>query len=212
MHINDSNTPIKYSKLSNAYFCAYLDLEQDLLFDKIPSTQILHFIDGVFKSIEELVQTVDQVPIKKVLMERNIDVEIKKKNMTFFNLHLRAQFKNNQTQNTITIFKDSMDDLAEALGMTADDVELILLTHEYFHYLELQKGIEIGEKLHYKAALGIKRESSINRLSEIAANRFTQIYLKLPFLPSALDYQYLLAKGELEKSYLDERYQVFTKL
>lgn len=210
--INKNNSPIKNDYLKNAYFCAYLDLRQDLLFDKIPKKSILFMINKVFKNVEQYVPVNAGQDIRQTIDSDNIKVELKKKNLSFFNLHLRAQFKNNQDGNTITIYSDSLKDLSETLELDQESILSIVLTHEYFHYLELINSIDIGDKLQYKAVFGIKRESSINRLSEIAANRFTQQYLKLSFLPSAMDYQYLLVKGDLSESYLNDEYNNFKQL
>lgn len=115
-------------------------------------------------------------------------------------------------QRTITIYRKSiaqvkayLDRAWPGLGWTEEGIAAIHLAHELFHHLEAIRIGLINEKFPKVLTFQLgpwKTFTSVRRLREIAAHKFTMEFLKLPFLPNLIDYLILVGQGKLKEAEL----------
>lgn len=115
-------------------------------------------------------------------------------------------------QRTITIYRKSiaqvkacLDRAWPELGWTEEGIAAIHLAHELFHHLEATWIGLTNEKFPKVLTFQLgpwKTLTSVRRLREIAAHKFTKELLKLPFLPNLIDYLILVGQGKLKEAEL----------
>lgn len=195
------------------HFLAYLELSEDLFFDKIPRDKISEYIEEALKIGKQTADFLGVAPIKKRIDQANIKCVLKEDDGAFFKVKFRAQFEydRKKEQYKIILYKKSLEELAQANHLSFEQVKEIVLTHEFYHYLETKgcQTIKSFEPIKTFRLLWLTRKAQIIRLSEIAANAFTKEMLKLDNLPNALDYQYLIKQGFVSKEAMENHYQEF---
>ncbi|MTD39271.1 hypothetical protein GIX45_11665 [Erwinia sp. CPCC 100877] len=190
-------------------FLAYLELKQDLLFHKIPEKKLPYYINRSLEIGRELAAAFMGMSATKLLTQHQVNIKLEEGAGDFFKVKFRAQFESDSKgNNQITLYKQSVEEMAFSNQLSYESMEEIILMHEFFHYLEQKHSVETAEQLesiqtfHF---LGVSRNAHIQRTSEIAANSFAKTVLQLPKLPNFYDYTYLLKTGKLtEQELLEE--------
>ncbi|WP_086350764.1 hypothetical protein [Candidatus Enterococcus clewellii] len=197
-------------------FLGYLELKQDLLFHKIPEEKIPYYVNEALVIGRTAAQPFKGRTATELLAEQNISIEAVEGDGTFFKVKFRAQFEaDSKGKNQILLYKQSLEELAEANQLTNEAVEEIVLIHEFFHFLEERQALAVPEQLdtiesfHF---LGLARKAHIQRTSEIAANCFAKEVLGLEYLPSYYDYIFLMKTGELDQIALEEEKSIFERI
>ncbi len=194
-------------------FLGYLEVKQDLLFQKIPIQKIPYYVKESLSLGKKMGDEFVGKSIDKLIAEQGIFVEMLDEDGAFFKVTFRAQFEyDKKGQGQIKLYKKSIDELARANGLSFDRMQEMLLVHEFFHYLEFGKGQLIPEKLEPVETFQLmrwKRNACIQRTSEIAANSFTKRFLGLEVLANFYDYTYLLKTKQMTDSELEAEYQEF---
>ncbi|MFV0255297.1 MAG: hypothetical protein ACK5G7_04140 [Erysipelotrichaceae bacterium] len=194
-------------KLSDE-FLAYLELRNDMFFDKISKSEIRSNINKVFDIVDEFIVDVKGRDVHELLEEANIKVNTLDSGGEFFKVKFRAQFEQSKNgDNAINIYSKSLKDLANITKIDYETVLKISLLHEYFHYLEAENDYVVSEKVDQVVTSKIfklERRANIGRWSEIGAQRFAQKMLSLDYMANYVDILYLLNTDNLTKDKLKE--------
>jgi hypothetical protein len=191
-------------------FLGYLELKQDLLFDKIPKNQMKFYIDSSLEIGRNACIEMKGKTLKNLYDLSKIDIVYEEKSGQLFKTKLRAQFeKGKNGKDQVTIYKESIQNLAKLSGLTYEEALNIHLAHEYFHFWELEKNRPVNEilpKVPLTKLFGWQRYGTILRTSEIAANSFTKELLNLNTLPNFFDYKYLIVKKSIPEDWFSEAF------
>lgn len=194
-------------------FLGYLELKQDLLFNKIPPEARKGYIIQALEIGQEAASQVATTSITRLYEQANIKIVKVEKSGQLFKTKLRAQYEEGPNHTAkVTYYKESIENLARSGGLSYDQALKIHLAHEFFHYWEMEKATPVNEqlaKVKLTKVFGWQRYGTILRTSEIAANAFAKTFLKLPFLPNLYDYQYLITTKELPADWLTQAYAAY---
>lgn len=197
-------------------FLGYLQLKQDLLFNKIPKKKILYYIQESLDEGKKRAAEFKNISIKDIITQLNIDVHYTEENGDFFKVKFRAQSSiDREGKIKILLYKPSVQELAQANAVSFEEMWEIILAHECFHFLEFSSKEIVSEKLDSISTIKIlnyTREAKIQSASEIAANGFAKEILHLDHLPNYYDYMFMLKEGSITYNDIEEEYQEFTKL
>jgi len=197
-------------------FLGYLELRQDLLFDRIPATAVSKYIQQSLEIGRKAAQSYQRQPMMQLFDAHDIKLVAAAKSGQLFRTKLRAQFEQDkQGHNQVTYYEESITNLAESSGLSYQQALNIHLAHEFFHYWEMQQAEPVNEQLptvKLAKLFGWQRYGTILRTSEIAANAFAKQFLKSPVLPNFYDYRYLISNGELPTNWLVQAEKAFDKL
>lgn len=197
-------------------FLAYLELREDLFFEKIAQQDCLPGIQTAFNVAKEFYEAHKTMTIEACLEAENIKVEYLDHDGDFFKVKFRAQYEHNpKGQDTIFVYMKSIAELADKTGFDQDQLVLMCLSHEFFHYLERKHQRIVSDMLPEVVTtsfLGFKRKAHILRYSEIGAHRFAQLWCQFEHLANYVDILYLLKTNKLSESQLSNFYQAFTHL
>lgn len=197
-------------------FLAYLELKQDMLFHKIPEEDILYYIEESLKAGSEYAAKQQSKDILGLYAENNIQIKEETHDGVFFKVQMRAQFESDRKGNNLVyLYEQSIIQLAQANQLGLAEMKKIILTHEYFHYLEANGEGNVCDQLkpiESAKFLGFSQKAHVRRTSEIAANAFTRRLLKLKHLPSYYDYHYLLSTDQLTMQDIEEEFAQFNAL
>ncbi|MDY5232952.1 MAG: hypothetical protein SPH17_05030 [Faecalicoccus sp.] len=197
-------------------FLGYLQLKQDLLFNKIPKKKILYYIQESLDEGKKRAAEFKNMSIKDIIAQLNIDVHYTEENGDFFKVKFRAQSSiDREGKIKILLYKPSVQELAQANAVSFEEMWEIILAHECFHFLEFSSKEIVSEKLDSISTIKIlnyTREAKIQSASEIAANGFAKELLHLTYLPNYYDYVFMLKEGSITYSDIEDEYQEFTKL
>lgn len=194
------------------------ELTNDLLYHKIPKDKIRFYIEESLKIGKSAAQSYKGMDIIEVCKESGIKVEFIKESKKTYGVAFRAQVEMNQKQTKIWIYEGALEDLAKNSNyagrtpISYQDALRIHLGHEFFHYLEYKQNRFVSEelpKIITVQVLGLKREGSINRCSEIAAHAFVKELFQLEELPNVYDYLYLINSGQMKQERFSEMIQSY---
>lgn len=195
---------------------AFLELQQDLFFNKIPKEKYRYFIEESIKQGTNVYEEYKGEDILDLYEKNNIQVVIDPGDGEFYKVRLRAQFEFDKAGNhKVYIYRKSIDELAKHIGMDFDTIMKMYLSHEFFHYDEMTKNRVVANQLdsvERAKILGKKLYARVNRTSEIGAHIFAMLMMDLPYMPNYYDYLYLISLGELSSSYLENREAEVNKL
>lgn len=99
-------------------------------------------------------------------------------------LPYRALFKQEDNHYLILVNQLSIKAMEEQTGASPEDIYLLHVYHELFHYLEVQHGHAYDSVQSKKIRFRTKK---LMKLSEIGAFRFSQTLSNVPFHPFSLD-------------------------
>lgn len=180
------------------------ELSEDPLFNKIPKEKINYYIENSIemgKNKAILMKTnFEDMTLIEICKYNGIVVNIYDKNYKVMDTSYRAEIY--YSENQINILKPSINLMKEELGdsFSIEEIIDIHIAHELYHFLEYKDGKDTGDLLLPITTMKIgkfSRKSKLIKTCEIAAHAFCKEYLKLPFHPKALDFMYLINKGEL---------------
>ena len=191
------------------------ELVEDPLFRKIPKDKIDYYIDNSIKLGKEKAKTIEKYhrgsSLKDICKSYGISINIYDKNYKIMNTSYRAEIYYDKSE--INILKPSILIMNEVLGnsFTQEEIEDIHIAHEFYHFLEYKDGKDTADLLLPVTNMKIGkfiRKSKVIKTCEIAAHAFCKEYLHLPFHPKALDFIYLINKGDISledfKTYLQD--------
>lgn len=180
-----ASTILTLEKKPRKVFGEYL-LQQDHLYQKIPLEQRSELISQAEACGEIIAEKLRGKKLTEWLSEYQIQLEtFEDTNQVSFN-HVLAEF---QQPNTIRVNQTLIDvgniffQQEPNLAFMTEKASLteILQAHEFFHFLEGQDQLFTKEKhLSYKTG-PFKRQARIHALSEIAANRFAEVFFQLDY-------------------------------
>lgn len=186
-----------------------MELKRDPLFRRIPEDRVREYVDRSLKFGKSEAAEKKHRPIRYWLEQEGISVETDESSGSMFGTVLRAQIDWTGTVPRIRVYRDSMNQLAEAASaypeafgtLTPGTAEDIHLAHEYYHWLEYRSGRFTADRLESVDKLRwgpFSLKASVRQSGEVAAHAFAQSLLDLPHMPNLLDYLYLLRQGEWE--------------
>lgn len=197
-------------------FLAYLELKQDMFFHKIPVIDILSYLENSLAIGKDFALKIKSKDIFDLYSKNNIKIIEEKHDGVFYKVQMRAQFESDRKGNHLVyLYEKSIAQLAEVNKLSLKEMKQIILTHEYFHYLEEKGSNHIYDQfppIESARIFGYSRKAHIRRTSEIAANSFVKNLLELKYLPSYYDYQYLLRTNRLSITDIEVEYDQFNKL
>lgn len=193
---------------------AFLELKDDIFFDKLCKQQIAYYIESSIKIGKEVALRYKDDNIEKKLKENNIDIKIGTGN----SINIRAQAYFTKDTGEIIIYKNSINNiykiaLKENIDLSEEDIYNIHLIHEYYHFLEYKNNMYTDELLK-RIQIGkiIKRNVKIVKSREISAHIFCKNFLSLDLNPKILDYLYLFDKNPNIKNKFRENILEFKRV
>lgn len=204
------------SELFSDEALAVMELQRDLLYQRIPKNRIKHFVDLCLLTGRREATRLKGLDLFAVCAGKNLEVELSDLNPGMGGVNFRAQISYTKESAKVTLYRQSIMDLIKSVNSFVGDSDKIdfelakqmLTAHEFFHYLEFT---EIGEtadtagKVEIAPILWKRRYARIMRCGEVAAYAFTKEFLSLPFLPNLTDYFFLVASGKWKESELARR-------
>lgn len=194
---------------------AWLDLQNDPVFNKIPSDRYHYYLDNALMAGERVADAFSGSNIRELYDEHCIEIELKQADGLFFTVQFRAQFEFSEKKalRKVTLYQPSLESLqtscaAQGLMLETDAIIDIHLAHEFFHYLEYaqQKPVSTSlDKVCHIAFGPFRRYSTVTATSEIAAHRFCQRLHRLEYYPTWFDFLWLVHSGKLTQQEADER-------
>ncbi len=124
--------------------------------------------------------------IENIISQDGIDIKLERNNKNDF-FKYRALIEINEMEKTIFLYEDSIEEICSKFELDYEFVKCILLTHEFFHYLEYKNIVNTDYFIHRKSILKVKRRYKVKAASEIAANYFIIKVLGLDFNPLIFD-------------------------
>lgn len=188
---------------------ALCELSNDMLFHKIPQDQLPQYVDASLEAGRKAAQSLADRDILGLYRESGIAILEKPSGKGQFGIILRGQATLSTKGCQVEVYQESIRTLAEHSGgagetpLSFEKAFHIHLAHEYFHFLEYQRGRSVAEELPDVVTLSFlnfHRRAKINRCSEVAAHAFAQTLLGLPHLPNWYDYRYLIATGAMTEA------------
>ncbi len=187
------------------HMLAWLDLRNDLVFNKIPPAKYRYYLDSALAFGEQAAARLNGQDIRQLCAQHQIAIEIKKDDGLFFTVQFRAQFEYSEklSRRKITLYQPSLESLlagcaSVGLVMSLDTIIDIHLAHEFFHFLEYQqRPVSASLEKVCNVAIGpFRRYSTVGATSEIAAHRFCQRFHQLDYYPSYYDFLWLAHSGK----------------
>lgn len=183
---------------------AICELMEDPIFRKIPKDKIKYYIENSFiigcEKAAMLKKNCGNKTLTELCMDNGITVNIIDKPYKVMDTNYRAEII--YSENQINILKPSIMLMEEQLKDIAD-IEKIIdihIAHEFYHFLEYRSKKDTADMLSPVTILKIgkfNKKSKVIKTCEIAAHAFCKEYLNLPFHPKALDFIFLINKGEM---------------
>ncbi|KKO54336.1 hypothetical protein XI25_09015 [Paenibacillus sp. DMB20] len=209
--------PEKIGRITDeAMACA--ELEQDLLFHKIPKEKLPYYVSASLDRGRKAASAFQGQGIRALCRTEGLRYEVTDRTGTFHNLSFRAQIDFAKDKPEIIIYSASLRGMKQAyldtFGSTPDKGEMdrlvdIHLAHEFYHYLEFKSGRFTNEELEpvevFRLGSLYTKRSGVAKTSEIAAHAFCKELLRLPCLPNLIDYVYLIGRGELSEQQFESR-------
>lgn len=202
---------------------ALSDLSRDLIFHKIPSDAYGYYIKESLKIGRETAAAYKGKDIRDWYAKHALTIEHSEHSGHFSSMRFRAEIIMGKKQHKVILYPSSLAELytAGAKYLSAENqldfrqVETLHLAHEFFHFIEFQRGKSTNDllnKVETQKILGIVRKISVLQTCEIAAHAFAQELLELPFYPGALDFMYLAYNGEMTVSDIQQKISEYSKL
>lgn len=196
---------VTFSQTDRMY--AYNELKQDLIFQKIPESELPRIIETALAVGYENGLKYRQQDIQDAIAAADIKVLFSDKSGLFFKTRYRAQMELSKTKRQITIYNQSIADLhKEVPEMAQEAIVRMHLAHEFFHFLEHDDNQAVNEivgPITYKEGF-LTHRSTITKTSEIGAHMFAKTALGLSEFPTYYDFRYLVATNKMTAKELDD--------
>ncbi|TCS96634.1 hypothetical protein EDD58_101270 [Hazenella coriacea] len=196
-------------------YLAYLELEQDELFSKIPDEKIPQLIQLAMehgeKAAKKFAKNLELTFLINTLLKQGVRVRFFQHQPA--NSWIRAQYIRKPP--SIEIYRSSlsqMETFFREMKQPVGEKDLIQLhlVHEWFHHLEetkIQRTDLILPRAKQKIWGPFVSHKPIRRLREIAAHTFTEQVLKLTWSPLLLDHLLLLKDQGKSRLQIREYFQ-----
>lgn len=194
----------KVFDLCTDWLMSLSELTEDPIFGRIPKDRTSYYIENSIKMGSEkavmLKKNCENKSLTELCIDNGITVNIIDKSYKVMDTNYRAEIY--YSKNQINILKPSISLLEEQLkGLaTIEEIIDIHIAHEFYHFLEYRNEKDTADILLPVTTLKLgkfNKKSKVIKTCEIAAHAFCKEYLKLQFHPKALDFVYLIKKGEL---------------
>lgn len=180
---------------------AWLDLRNDLVFNKIPAQKYRYYLENALKAGEAAAAQFAGRSIRELYQQHNIEIRQENGDGLFFTVQFRAQFEFSEKKNIrrVTLYQPSLESLQVSCGLPLDTIIDIHLAHEFFHFLEYSRKRPVSETLDKICNVSIgpfRTYSTVASTSEIAAHRFCQLLNGLEYYPTYYDFLWLVSCGK----------------
>ncbi len=196
-----------------------MELSRDPMYRRIPEERRLYYAERSLEFGREAASENEGAAIGELLDRAGLSVRLEGSSGGMFGTALRAQIDWTGKAPYITVYRESMRQLAEAASafpeifgeLTVEQAADIHLAHEYYHWLEYISGTFTADRLlPVEIRFGpLRRKASVRQCGEIAAHAFAKELLGLPHLPSLLDVCYLIHQGERSQESFDEEMEKY---
>lgn len=174
---------------------AMCELSNDLLFHKIPAEKRALYVDIPLAAGRTAAQKFKGRDIEELYKEHGIQIISHNEKGKALGVLLRGQATMSKSGCSVEIYEQSIKELADEENIDVNTARKVHLAHEFFHFLEYQRGKMVSEEVppvQTFQLFGFSRKANINRCSEIAAHSFAKNLLGLSVLPNYYDYCYLI--------------------
>lgn len=198
--------------LCTAFNMCLVELYEDANFYKIPKCQIEEYVKRINEITENKLLNIkkdydNNTKLIDICKSKGVTISIIDKEFKIMNISYRAEIYYEKKQ--INIMKNSIADMYEELKDTNISMQSIIdihIAHELYHLLEYTDNEKTEDLVPEVTSFKIGRyekKAKIVRSSEAAAHIFCMKLLGLSFHPKALDYIYLISKGEITEDKLE---------
>lgn len=205
--------------LFNDRILAVMEIQRDLLFNRIPTGNVKNYVDTSLSIGREQAACFSGISINDLCNILNIHVEVSKYTQGFPGITFRAKIEYDKNGALIIVFSGAISDLIDSVNpflqpndrLSFEKASDILIAHELFHYLEFTKIGEISnytEKVDIPKLFGRPRQARIMRCSEVGAHSFAKELSGIPFLPNLLDYLYFVSTRKWTEKQLTTKLEI----
>ncbi|MFB3895218.1 MAG: hypothetical protein ACE14V_02835 [bacterium] len=169
------------------YNIIYLFCSPYKKFTHLSQTQQTQFIQQAVETGRQIAEAIQQeyqnTPLTKLLNRLDIRIEYDQQHRQIGNMVVRAKYTGNPP--TITIYRRTIQSLADTnkAKLNIEDFEEIAIAHELYHHLAVSE----MPKAKCQMPNIESRKTAPGLFDELAAQSFTQHFLKLDFIPLTLD-------------------------
>lgn len=161
------------------------ELPRDLLYEKIPQSELVRISDKAWETGVEAAQNVVEEygtskSIKEIAKISGLTIEWNSVDNVVGNVRYFSEYYSGR--NRIILYAESISKWAKVNNMTVQEAEELILSHEYFHFLECTKlGLTSKQFMVPKIKIGTVTlgKSGIRALSEIGAHGFSRTFYEL---------------------------------
>lgn len=200
---------------------AFAELYADAVFSKIPEERYRYYVDGSMNAGYEAARRFSGMSASELAEELGVPITIEEKSSKIAGVSLRAQTRTENGRTRIIVYRESLDLLAmesaweDFEALDADTVLSMHLFHELFHVIEERERAYVSDSLDSVRIWKLfshERKSRVMRTSEIAAHRFAEQMLSLPWMPNFYDYIYLVRTKKLREDDMNAFFSRIDKL
>jgi hypothetical protein len=160
------------------------ELERDILYKKIPDADKDMICDTAWstgvKAAEDIYRLFPDKSISEIIKESGLKTEKVNKDNVSGNIRFFSEYFSGP--NKIVLYATSIRLWAKHNNMSENEAERLILSHEYFHFLECNK-IGLVSRQYLVPTLRIGRltlvKSGVRALSEIGAHGFSRRFYEL---------------------------------
>lgn len=161
------------------------ELKRDILYHKIPAEDRLEICDRAWDTGAMAAQSLfseygGDISIEKIAEASGLKIERKSRDNVAGKIRYFSEYYSGQ--NKIFLYRDSISKWAKANNLSYREAEELILSHEYFHFLECTK-LGLTSKQYKVPTIKIGSltlaKSGIRTLSEIGAHGFARTYYEL---------------------------------
>lgn len=161
------------------------ELPRDLLYEKIPKCDLVRISDNAWETgvaaAEAVVKEYGRYKkISEIAKLSGLTIEWKHKDNIVGNVRYFSEFYSGR--NKIILYEESVSKWAKINNLPLHEAEELILSHEYFHFLECTKlGLTSKQYMVPNIKIGsiIIGKSGIRALSEIGAHGFSRTFYEL---------------------------------
>ena len=195
-------------------FLGYLELEKSLYFSYIPQKEQLPYVVSALQIGRRVAQEAQGLSISELCQLHDIQIiPVKTESAVAQQRIVRAEFEYDKRAGTqkIFLYTAALEELVSDTNLTRQQVEELLLSHEWFHFWETQHGFVYQQlpQLEVPGLFGRKKTVAVRPLSEIAAHAFAKEMISLPQLPLIYDIQKQIKEGWLSQGEVEAAYKRF---
>jgi hypothetical protein len=167
-------------------------LSRDPLFDKINAEDVERFIDDAHACAESLFQKhigLTDVAPSVFAKKENITIKVDDAPPMEEYLYFGHYFHQPPTIEVSQLALEKVTGVMQEMDMAMEKVNLqeLIMAHEIFHYLKAKFSLEQKASVTIPLFGKLKRTYRVKRVEEVAAVRFSKLWLGLSFCPAIFD-------------------------